>query len=48
MCELSTALMIGGGLISGAGQIASDHRGYLNSEDLWPLTAAEKSAWHAT
>ena len=23
MCELSTALMIGGGLISGAGQIAS-------------------------
>lgn len=31
-----------------AGQIASDHRGDLNSEDLWPLTAAEKSAWHAT
>ncbi|WP_071288557.1 hypothetical protein [Mycolicibacterium llatzerense] len=28
-----------------ARQVTSDHRGDLRSEDLWPLTAAEKSAW---
>lgn len=28
-----------------AGQISKDYRDPLNSEDLWPLTAAEKSKW---
>lgn len=30
----------------GAHQVPSDFRGELSSEDLWPLTAAEKSRWN--
>lgn len=29
-----------------ARQVPSDFGGELNSEDLWPLTAAEKSRWN--
>lgn len=28
-----------------ARQVPSDHTGALNSEQLWPLTSAEKAAW---